>query len=140
MIYAEQQPDTIAGDAVNLFKFQMITTVGHEMTHCLTGYLTGTSRPPTPTTVSLTGFSNGRAGEAGRFWEGTLLGGVVEFYEYPEDPLGARQAGVPYLIKDGKSKSTARQISLTYILDFLAGSELCCVMFGNHPIIGETGM
>lgn len=123
MINASQQPERIAGDSYEMFRFQLIISVAHEITHFLTGFLTGKERPLTPKAVGLEGYNTRKIGEAGRYWESTLLGGVVEFYQNHSDPLAERQAGTPYLIDDGLPRSPARQISMKYIHDFLRGSK-----------------
>lgn len=123
MIFARQAPKEQAGDTYELLKFQMIITIAHEICHCLTGYLTGSDRPLTPPTVSLGGYGMPRSGEAGRYFEGSLFGGVVEFYDDKEDPMGRRQAGVPYLIDDGTKTSNAIEISRNYIFEFINGSK-----------------
>ncbi|KAK3682230.1 hypothetical protein B0T22DRAFT_521349 [Podospora appendiculata] len=124
MIHASQQPPDVAGDNYDLFRYQMLITMAHEITHFLMGYFTGTGRPFTPPTVSLGRYGDHEMGESGRALEGELLGGVVEFYEDRNDPLGNRQAGVPYLIDDGYSNSRARQISTGYIIDFVNGGKV----------------
>ncbi|KAH6988984.1 hypothetical protein BKA56DRAFT_464421, partial [Ilyonectria sp. MPI-CAGE-AT-0026] len=122
MIFARQASKEQAGDTYELLKFQMIVTIAHEICHCLTGYLTGSDRPLTPPTVSLGGYSMPRSGEAGRYFEGSLFGGVVEFYDDKQDPMGRRQAGVPYLIDDGTKSSRAIEISRNYIFEFINGN------------------
>ncbi|KAE9574480.1 hypothetical protein CGMCC3_g9622 [Colletotrichum fructicola] len=51
-----------------------------------------------------------------------MFGGLVEFYENQRDPLGARQAGVPYLMTNGNPKSPARYLAINYVLDFVNGN------------------
>lgn len=80
MAHIRRQPPNIARDNYNKFKFQMVIAVVHEITHILTGYITGQAEPLTPPTVTLELYGDTRKGEAGRHWEGMLLGGVVEFY------------------------------------------------------------
>lgn len=123
MIFARQAPKDEAGDTYGLLKFQMIITIAHEICHFLTGYLTGSDRPLTPPTVNLAGYGFPRSGEAGRYLEASLFGGVVEFYDDKEDPMGRRQAGVPYLINDGTGNSRAIEISRNYIFEFINGSK-----------------
>lgn len=121
MIHARQQPPELVGSTYNRFKYQMVITLAHELIHCFTGYLTGTAKPLTPRTISLTPYGNRQSGESGRYWESVFLGGVVEFYQDSQDPLGSRQAGIPYLFDDGRGGSRARRISNSYIADFLNG-------------------
>ncbi|KAI0892706.1 hypothetical protein F4806DRAFT_499820 [Annulohypoxylon nitens] len=121
MAHIRRQPPNIARDNYNKFKFQMVIAVVHEITHILTGYITGQAEPLTPPTVTLELYGDTRKGEAGRHWEGMLLGGVVEFYQDSKDPLGPRQAGIPWLIQDGRNNVVARMISMDYINNFLNG-------------------
>jgi hypothetical protein len=121
MIYAETQKNS---NSYDLFKFQMIITVAHEILHLLTGYLTGKKLPGTPPSISLDSYGNTRTGESGRWWESKVLGGVVEFYEDKKDPLGNMQAGIPWLISGGRSSAEAKLVSMTYVNEFLRGSKL----------------
>ncbi|KAI6085743.1 hypothetical protein F4821DRAFT_239949 [Hypoxylon rubiginosum] len=121
MAHVRGQPPNVAGDNYNRFKFQMAITVAHEMCHLLTGFLSGSARPPTPPGVSLDNYGDRLKGEAGRYWESILLGGVVEFWEDKNDPLKARQAGMPYIMEDSRSSVPARAVSPTYIHNFLNG-------------------
>ncbi|KAK3332358.1 hypothetical protein B0T19DRAFT_101141 [Cercophora scortea] len=118
MIFASQQPPKVAGDNYDFFRFQMMVTMAHEITHSLMGYFTGTGRPNTPPTIALGNFG----GESGRVLEGELFGGVVEFYLDRDDPLANRQAGIPYLMDDGYPNSRARMVSTSYIIDFVNGA------------------
>ncbi|KPM43931.1 hypothetical protein AK830_g2652 [Neonectria ditissima] len=77
--------------------FQLGISLAHEIVHFLTGFLTGSQFPDTPPAVSYSGFKDNRKGESGRYWEGYLMGGIVDFYADPGDPLGSLQAGVPML-------------------------------------------
>ncbi|EWG39681.1 hypothetical protein FVEG_02416 [Fusarium verticillioides 7600] len=77
MVYAREKHE-IAGNTYNLFKFQMGVSVAHEIIHLLTGFLTEESRPDTPLGVTMDPFGSRDTGEAGRYWEGILLGGTVE--------------------------------------------------------------
>jgi len=123
MIHAESKNS----DSCNMFKFQMAITVAHEVNHFLIGFLTGRMKPPTPPGISLASYGNTSTGESGRHWERMLLGGVVEFYEEIQDPLGNMQAGTPYLIADGRGSAPAWLVSKTYINEFLSGSKF------SHP-------
>ncbi|KAI1077177.1 hypothetical protein F5B20DRAFT_583668 [Whalleya microplaca] len=131
MAYVHGQPPDIARDNYKLFKYQMGITIAHEIVHLLTGYLTGTARPLTPPRVSLTAYGKSKAGESGRYWESTMLGGVVEFWEDITDPLKERQAGKPYLIKDGRNNVPAKLISMNYINNLLHGNF-------SFPVVTST--
>ncbi|KAF3805003.1 hypothetical protein GCG54_00005748 [Colletotrichum gloeosporioides] len=124
MLFARQQSKEVAGHSYALFKFQMVITVAHEICHMLTNFLTGAHRPNTPSSLKVAGYGGPRTGESGRWWEVQMFGGLVEFYENQKDPLGARQAGVPYLMTNGNPKSPARQLSINYVLEFVNGSTL----------------
>jgi hypothetical protein len=126
MIGAESQAGSHSYD---MFRFQMAITVAHEIIHLLIGYLTGKKQPHTPPEVSLAPYGTMVTGESGRYWESLLLGGVVEFYEDSQDPLGNMQAGTPYLIADGRKSAPARLISTNYVNEFLSSSKLSLV----HP-------
>lgn len=124
MLFARQQSKEVAGHSYALFKFQMVITVAHEICHMLTNFLTGADRPHTPPGLKVAGYGNRMTGESSRWWEVQMFGGLVEFYENQRDPLGVRQAGVPYLMTNGNPKSSARQLSINYVLDFVNGSAL----------------
>ncbi|RFU25472.1 hypothetical protein B7463_g10867, partial [Scytalidium lignicola] len=123
IVYYRQQSDS--DDNYNLFKFQMAISIAHEIVHFLTGFLTGSNSATsgTPRMVVLEPYGNIRTGEAGRFLESILLGGVAEFYFNANDPLGDKQVGNPYLLDDGYPNFPAKPISRTYIDSFLRGSK-----------------
>ncbi|KAF5612851.1 uncharacterized protein FSUBG_1081 [Fusarium subglutinans] len=120
MVYAREKHE-IAGITYNLFKFQMGISVAHEIIHLLTGFLTGESRPDTPPGVTMDPFGSRDTGEAGRYWEGILLGGIVECWANKNDIMGVRQSGTPYLFETGHSNSNGWRISSTYIESFING-------------------
>lgn len=104
--------------------FQLGISIAHEIVHFLTGFLTGTPFPDTPPAVTYGGFGDDVTGESGRYWEGHLLGGIVDFYEDSRDPLGSLQAGVPvlsYTYLDNNRQGTIRwvRISQDYIRRFV---------------------
>ena len=92
-----------AVDVYDLFKFQMVISVAHEIVHFLTGFLTGTIEPHTPPGVNAAPYdqTTDGTGEAGRHWESQLLGGFVECWSELDHPLDLRQSGVPYLFASG---------------------------------------
>ncbi len=114
-------------DEYQLFKFQMVISVAHELVHFLTGFLTGTAKPNTPLAVTAEPYST-KDGEAGRFWEAQFLGGFVEYWA-PElsegdSPDTLRHPGRPYLFDEGSvSTALGYEVSSSYILDFLRGSR-----------------
>ncbi|WAO86976.1 Hypothetical protein NCS54_00426800 [Fusarium falciforme] len=118
MIHAHQRPPP---EAYARFKFQLSISIAHEVVHFLTGFLLGSPRSNTPRGVTLQGWGNMRTGEAGRYWEAALLGGVVEFRSDRNDTLGVRQAGTPYLFPNGRHDTPGRRISLSYITEFVDG-------------------
>ncbi|KAL9567130.1 hypothetical protein ACKAV7_008899 [Fusarium commune] len=122
MVYALEKHE-IAGNTYNLFKFQMGISVAHEIIHLLTGFLTGESRPDTPPDVTMVPFGFRDTGEAGRYWEGILLGGTVECWTNRGDIMGVRQSGAPYLFETGHPNSNGWRISSTYIESFINGGE-----------------
>ncbi|KAM5354426.1 hypothetical protein ACJ41O_001075 [Fusarium nematophilum] len=138
IIWASQQPATENGPDPKrceaLLRFQMILTLAHEITHLLTGFLTGAARPMTPPTIGLKGYTlpESKIGEAGRYWESRMLGGVVEFYEEADHKWGARQPGIPWLMRDGEPKSKAWRVDINYILRFVKGDF-------SFPILPENG-
>ncbi|KAK8030213.1 hypothetical protein PG993_011504 [Apiospora rasikravindrae] len=120
VVYCRNNPE-ITGNAYQLFKFQLGVVIAHEFIHCLTGFFTGTSSANTPPNVTLPHYGNTRTGEAGRFWESKLLGGVLEMWSSPEDGLGVRQPGTPYLFEGGGRDKSGRRVSMEYISDFNKG-------------------
>ncbi|KAL1863130.1 hypothetical protein Daus18300_008123 [Diaporthe australafricana] len=109
----------------NLFRFQMIISIGHEIVHFLTGFLTGekADKIGTPRETSAPWYGTRDYGEAGRFWEEKFFGGQMEMWEDKSDPLGALQAGKPYLMDDGNPKSRARAIDIDFINEFFSGKQ-----------------
>ncbi|KAI2464994.1 hypothetical protein F4781DRAFT_410821 [Annulohypoxylon bovei var. microspora] len=122
MAHARRQPRDVAQLNYSRFKFQMVISVAHEIVHLLVGYLTGTARPLTPPRLTLVAYGNDAVGESGRYWESILFGGVVEFYQDSNDTLQERQAGVPWLVQDGRNNVPARLVSMDYINNFLTGN------------------
>lgn len=117
-------PQHPSDDTINydLFKFQMVVSVAHEMLHFLTGFLTGTATPDTPPAVNAAPYTevSGDQGEAGRSWQRLLFGGFVEMWSVESDPLGPRQPGTPFLFPSGPSSTTAgREVSMAYVQEFL---------------------
>ncbi|KAF5004542.1 hypothetical protein FDECE_8974 [Fusarium decemcellulare] len=104
--------------------FQLGISIAHEIVHFLTRFLTGARFPDTPSGVTYLGFEDNEKGESGRYWEGHLLGGVVDFYEDFRDPLGSLQAGVPmftYAYLENNRQENVRwvRISQDYIRRFI---------------------
>lgn len=122
MVYARQNYN-VAGDSYSMFKFQMGISIAHEIVHLLTGFVSGTPRPDTPPSITLDPYGTRRRGEAGRLWESVLLGGVVEFWSSNDDPLGVRQAGMPFLFADGRRNTDGYQVSLNYINEIINGGK-----------------
>ncbi|KAK4170840.1 hypothetical protein QBC36DRAFT_112223 [Triangularia setosa] len=80
------------------FCFLMGLATAHELVHTFVGYLTGDSGTDTPPRVQFPFIEPSAPtpvsrAEAGRFWEGKLLGFLVQAWEDPRNPLGDRQAG-----------------------------------------------
>ncbi|KAK8112193.1 uncharacterized protein PG998_008650 [Apiospora kogelbergensis] len=74
MLFARQDP-RVAGDAYDIFKFQMGISIAHEIVHLFVGFLTGTERAMTPPDIRMPGFGESdEHGEAGRYWEKIFLG------------------------------------------------------------------
>lgn len=122
MIAASQR-----NDAANLarFQFEMAISIAHEVVHFLTGFLAGEKADTlsTPPDTSVDGYGSKRLGEAGRYWEATLLGGQAQTWQNPKDPAGVLQAGTLYLMDDGMAKSRARLINMAYVNAFVSGSR-----------------
>ncbi|KAK4235063.1 hypothetical protein C8A03DRAFT_18136, partial [Achaetomium macrosporum] len=105
---------------------QMTVSVAHEIVHFLTGFLTGTEEPHAPPEVTAAPYDDQRnnKGEWGRYWESILLSGFLEFWSSSSDPLGVRQAGVPYLFSVGSmATATGQQVSMSYVQQFLNGGR-----------------
>lgn len=137
MVRAHQRPPP---EAYARFKFQLGISIAHEVVHFLTGFLLGSPRSNTPRGVSLAGWGNTRTGEAGRYWEGVLLGGVVEFRSDNDDPLGVRQAGTPYLFPTGHPEVPGRRISLNYITEIVDGGKLSLELFPGSRVINMANV
>ena len=104
----------------------MHITVGHGIIQCLIGFLIGIARSIIPRGILLEVLYDGMVMvESGRFWEFLSLGGVAEFHKDTQDRLGCRQAGVPYLLDDGRSILRARKVLKTCILNFLSDYKFC---------------
>lgn len=124
MVWISQQSSEITGNHYARYEFEMGLTMAHEIVHLFTGYITGTMYPITPTAVGFAPYAKKNHGEAGNYWEVVLLGGTIEQYINDNDRMYARrQAGVPWLVKEGQFDAEARRISDDYIIDFLAGSK-----------------
>lgn len=118
-----------------IFKFLMIIAMAHELVHFLRGYLLASRSPQTPPKVRVSGYETHPdddlcglpRGEAGRFWETILLGGIVESWTNPSikpsDENYRTQAGIPYLLQDGAVTAGARLIPKQTALEFAAGSK-----------------
>ncbi|KAM6523989.1 hypothetical protein FSOLCH5_004596 [Fusarium solani] len=118
MVYAHQQLPQMAGDSYIRFKFQMGLSIAHEIVHLLTGFITGDPNPLTPPEVSLLRYGDSEAGEAGRYWEHILFGGVVEFWSFNDDPMNVRQTGTAYFFENGDRDATGYAVSLGYMNEF----------------------
>ncbi|KAK3896975.1 hypothetical protein C8A05DRAFT_39475 [Staphylotrichum tortipilum] len=100
-----QHQRTNGTSAYEILEFEMTVSVAHEIVHLLTGFLTGANRPNTPYSLAPTGYAetmpDGETrGEIGWYWENLYLGGILEFWTNPTDPLGNNQAGTPYLFEE----------------------------------------
>ncbi|KAF4438871.1 hypothetical protein F53441_12692 [Fusarium austroafricanum] len=138
MLFARENCE-IAGDTYNLLKFEMGVSVAHEIVHLLTGFLTGGYRPVTPREVALEAYAEGRKGEAGRYWEGILLGGVVESWTKGTDIMGVRQAGTHYLFETGSKRSNGWRVSKTYINRFINGDFSFPIQASNPEEVVTRG-
>ena len=118
-----------------VFVFQMAICVAHEITHTLTGFLTGSARPPSPPTVAVPGMNKG---EAGRWWELEALGGISEFYAKPNDRRNANQAGTPYIFDDMRLASPGVKISKAYLEHFELGSKRSTLFFWHMKALSDT--
>lgn len=105
------------------FMFQMGVSVAHEICHLLMAFLTGNNRENTPVTIALNGYRQGRSGESGFALEGSLFGGVVEFYFDENDPLGDRQASMPYRFESGSRNVPGVRLSQDYMTRFVNGCK-----------------
>lgn len=97
--------------------FSLCISVGHEVGHFLTAYLTGGVRPETPKNVKIPGTSQ----EAGFFWELQALGGVLGFFSEPGDRSNVHQPGLPYLFPDGRNGMPGQRVSHEWIRNFVNG-------------------
>jgi hypothetical protein len=117
MVYAHERP--AHRDAYEFFKFQMGVSVAHVIVHFLTGFLTGKVRLNTPPPVTLEPWGEGEEeGEAGRYWEHILFGGVLEFWSTKGHPLKNRQSGTPYVFDNGNRDARGWLVDLEYIKKF----------------------
>lgn len=106
------------------FLFQMAVSIAHEIGHLLTGFLSGTARPPTPPTAQAPSPIMSRTvGEAGSYWEYMALGGIVEFYADPRDPNNPNQAGIAYVFEDLKSNAPGKIVSRRLVQAFKDGGK-----------------
>lgn len=122
-IRARDQDSDEARQNLVRFRFLMGISVAHEICHLLMGFFTGEGQPLTPRKICLVGYNEGKKGEAGRVFEGEVFGGVVEFYQDKNDPLGVYQAGIPYLIEDGRGNVPAKRVCPSYMEDFVNRRE-----------------
>jgi hypothetical protein len=133
-----------ADDNYARYKFHMTITVAHEIIHFLTAFLTG--KEPylygTPPEVSVPGYGAEPWGEAGRYWEKLLLGGILEFYEIKKTkikpPMKSKLSGDPYLIESGGGKSRALSIPMSYISRFNRGGKymhICSRRLSHHSLL-----
>ncbi|KFZ02072.1 hypothetical protein V500_00460 [Pseudogymnoascus sp. VKM F-4518 (FW-2643)] len=123
-----------------IFNFQMVLSVAHEITHFLTVFLSGTDRPLTPPAIAVPGLG-GLTGEAGRYWEEKFLGGIVEFYAHPRDPHNPDQAGVPYIFESYGGDSVGKLVSSSYIKAFFDGRpKLPTVSSKSSPDITRSSL
>jgi len=99
------------------FQFQMTLTIAHELVHFFTCYITGgPTAGKTPPPVHSSHYYHGPdRGEAGGYWENEMFGGAIFFYEDTQDPLMARQAGIPYLGSGEFKKATYWRVSFSYM-------------------------
>ncbi|KAJ4132847.1 hypothetical protein NW754_015661 [Fusarium falciforme] len=63
-------------------------------------------------------YGDSEAGEAGRYWEHILFGGVVEFWSFNDDPMNVRQTGTAYFFENGDRDATGYAVSLGYMNEF----------------------
>ncbi|OAA55877.1 hypothetical protein SPI_08084 [Niveomyces insectorum RCEF 264] len=103
-------------NAHNVYMFDMVVSVSHELCHFFTGFLTGTATPQTPDVVAIEGQSR----EAGFFFEFHAFGGIADFFASESDPRNAHQPGVAYLFENVKNTARGKRISLEYIRQFIA--------------------
>ena len=105
-------------DRTQVFKIQMLAmgiTVAHELVHAFVGFLTGTELPTSPSHISFVPeFNNHQCsdgtvrGDSGYSWEGKVFGGFITYVaaaeppELDDHPLGKRQAGELWLVKENK--------------------------------------
>lgn len=104
-----------------VFTFQLIISVAHEITHFLTGFLSGPERAITPEGVSIDGW-NEEGGEAGRFWEFEFVGGIIEFYARPGD-RNPDQCRTPFIFENYLSNSPGKPASMAYIVRVFDGRK-----------------
>lgn len=104
-----------------MFTFQLILSVAHEITHFLTGFLSGPERALTPDEVTVPGWTED-GGEAGRYWELEFVGGIIEFYARPGD-RNPDQCGIPYIFTNYLSNSPGKPVSMAYIVRVFDGSK-----------------
>lgn len=91
--------------AFECFSFELGVTIAHEIMHIFAAFLIGDTHRSTPPPVTFipelyneVGDDGIEYGESGRAWEGRALGGIVQAFESRSSILGARQAGILYLV------------------------------------------
>ncbi|KAL2188035.1 hypothetical protein L209DRAFT_762843 [Thermothelomyces heterothallicus CBS 203.75] len=101
--------------------FLMDITVAHEIVHKWVRYLLGPANAGTPPHISFPGTASGNRGESGWYWESRFLGGgKLENVEDQANPLGWRQLGKLYLVRETAQGQMGRELSRRYIQDILS--------------------
>lgn len=111
MIVAGQGTSTIAKGRFKRFQFAFATTIAHEVSHLLLTWL-GKGRPHTPPNLTIQGYGDPDAGEAGRYFEMYAFGGTLEFYR---DPQQDNRQVSPH----DESSSKMTELMATHRLEYL---------------------
>ena len=85
MAMARKGTSAVHAEAYDRFLFNMAVTIAREMASCFLDTPPGTA-------------ARGQRAASGRRWVAAVLGGSVASREEPNHPLGARQAGTPWLV------------------------------------------
>ncbi|KLU92500.1 hypothetical protein MAPG_11445 [Magnaporthiopsis poae ATCC 64411] len=130
MVHAQGQKDKdgnqpqLARNTYEVLKFQMIIVIAHEIVHYLTSFLLG--RFPngdvclTPPGLTVPRYEDS---EAGRYWELTALGGLVEFWAVKNHKLGNRQSGEAYVFVNTRDETPGSRVCEAHIRDINSGCK-----------------
>lgn len=119
-----------------LFRFQMVISIGHEIVHFLTGFLTGDKADkigtPPPQRQQQLGTAQLLGARRVAFGSNHCLVASLRCGKTRRTSLGS-STGQPYLMDDGQAKSRARVVNYGYIEQFIAGSKSSALPSHSGP-------